>query len=127
MNNCPSFCMCDFCATTHFPNEPVRGSDKWIENKMEKLEKKLSIQEKRIENLLKSNEFYADTRIYNRPDRDRNGMSGMSGMSSQTDFEIEDGEWKITNGEKEHYCYGKLARECQAKDQELLKELEMVK
>jgi hypothetical protein len=51
--------------------------------------------------------YYADTSIYNRPDKDRNGMGG---MSAQTDFEIEDGEWKITNGEKDHYCYGKLAR-----------------
>jgi hypothetical protein len=52
--------------------------------------------------------YYANTEIYRRPDRDRNGMGGMSAM---TDFEIDDGEWKLDdNGEKDHYCYGKLAR-----------------
>ncbi len=53
-------------------------------------------------------EFYADTEKYRRPDKDRNGMGG---MSSQTDFEIDDGEWKVTDSEKDHYCYGKKARE----------------
>ena len=53
--------------------------------------------------------YYANTEIYRRPDRDRNGMGGMSAM---TDFEIEDGEWKLDgNGEVDHYCYGKKARE----------------
>lgn len=52
--------------------------------------------------------YYANTEIYRRPDRDRNGMGGMSAM---TDFEIDDGEWKLDqHGEKDHYCYGKLAR-----------------
>lgn len=60
-------------------------------------------------------EFYACTDIYYRPFRDRNGMSGMSSM---TDFELDDGEWKLDeNGEKCHYCYGKRARQ-------VLKELE---
>ena len=64
--------------------------------------------QKQVDKAKEGLRFYANTKIYNRPDRDREGMGG---MSSRTDFEIDDGEWKITNGEKEHYCYGKLARE----------------
>lgn len=71
--------------------------------------------EKEIERLKEENgklkkcvEYYAKTEIYNRPDRDRNGMSGMSARSN---FEIDDGEWKIKNGKREHYCYGKFARQ----------------
>lgn len=61
-----------------------------------------------IEVLKEALSYYANTEIYRRPDKDRNGMGGMSAM---TDFEIDDGEWKLDeNNEKDHYCYGKLAR-----------------
>ena len=71
-------------------------------NKLEKLQAE-------NEKLRECVEFYADTNIYKRPDKDRNGMGGMSAM---TDFELDDGEWKVDeNGEKDHYCYGKRARQ----------------
>jgi len=68
----------------------------------------LNIEREKVEILSKALSYNANTEIYRRPDRDRNGMGGMSAM---TDFEIDDGEWKLDdNGEKDHYCYGKLAR-----------------
>jgi len=60
------------------------------------------------EMMRKGLEYYGDHEIYRIPKKDRNGMGG---MSSQRDFEIDDGEWKMVNGEIDHYCYGKKARE----------------
>lgn len=80
-----------------------------LNRKCEELEEKLEI-------AMKALNFYADTEIYRRAQTDRNGMSG---MSAQTDFEIEDGEWKLEDGEKDHYCYGKRARAALARIKEM--------
>lgn len=77
----------------------------WVDQEKGELQRKLEIQTKRVENLKKSNEFYAtgDAHDYN-------------------------DSW-IAHYKNGHtrFATGKLARECQAIDQELEKQLEELK
>ena len=73
--------------------------DSWTQVEKEKLQHQLEIQTKRVENLKKSNEFYAERKSWRYSGNDR---------------------FDCNNG-------GKLARSCQAIDQELEKELENLK
>lgn len=76
----------------------------------QKLHHQLEIQTKRVENLKKSNEFYANRRNWMKQTQTTNGL-----ITSEDQW---DGKFKVG---------GKFARSCQAIDQELEKELEGVK
>ena len=101
--------------TTHFHACDCR------EYEFEKVKRHLEIQTKRVENLRKSNEFYADPESWIK----RTGEA----WNKSSPREKHDGETI------RHYKHpykdwigtvvvgGKLARECQAKDQELQKRL----
>ena len=89
--------------TTHFHACDCR------EYEFEKVKRQLEIQTMRVENLRKSNEFYADRRNWMKQTQTTNGL-----ITSEDQW---DGKFKVG---------GKLARECQAKDQELQKKMEEV-
>lgn len=101
--------------TTHFHACDCR------EYEFEKVKRQLEIQTKRVENLKKSNEFYAN---------EENWTIDGHTHKEETYHVREDEEFSVTiRGDVDSsYRYGgKLARECQAKDQELQKKLEEVK
>lgn len=85
---------------------------------LEDIQHQLEIQTKRVENLKKSNKFYAD--------KSKWGYSSRPKNDSHKAWIIEnyDCGWCPDN---EKFVGGKLARSCQAIDQELEKQLEGVK
>lgn len=88
---------------------------------IQKLQHQLEIQTKRVENLKKSNKFYSN---------EENWTIDGHTHEEETYYVREDGEFSVTiRGDVDpSYRYGgKLARECQAIDQELEKQLEEMK
>lgn len=81
-----------------------------LHDQIKKLQHQLEIQTKRVENLKKSNEFYANRRNWRKQTQTTHGL-----IAPEDQW---DGKFKIG---------GKLARSCQAIDQELEKQLEEVK
>lgn len=89
-----------------------------LQKENEKLQHQLEIQTKRVENLKRSNKFYAN---------EENWTIDGHTHEEETYYVREHGEFGVTiRGDVDpSYRYGgKLARECQAIDQELEKELE---
>ena len=71
MNNCPSFCMCDYCSSTHVPNEPApfsnaaRRGNKYSAENIEicKLETLIKKQEQEIQKFKADREVLSDCMI----------------------------------------------------------------
>lgn len=81
-----------------------------------KLQHQLEIQTKRVENLKKSNEFYAERKSWRYSGNDRFDCN-ISYLDASD----------VITGKQRDRVGGKLARSCQAIDQELEKQLEEVK
>lgn len=99
--------------TTHFHACDCR------EYQFEKVKRQLEIQTKRVENLKKSNEFYADKASWG-------SLLNTGELKSRIRY-VDWDETCVEDVLAERKFGGKLARSCQAIDQELQKKMEEVK
>ena len=91
------------------PQNVVTNHLNVMRSEIKKLQSQIEIQKEMIENLRKSNEFYANRRNWRKQTQTTNGL-----IRAEDQW---DGKFKVG---------GKLARECQVKDQELQKKMEEV-
>lgn len=103
----------------HESHWSYRKENKAMGEKIKELEAKIKLQDQRIENLLKAVEFYGNPMNYHLD-------SNVLGYQRPKDDTILT-QWKDDDFKYSGVVGGKLARKCQAKDQELLKELESLK